>query len=364
MKKMTILVAVALCATSAFASKARLKALQSSPHLQDTRDVISREPDQALVHGEFVSLETSANAAGANDTAPNAEGGFVRKLNDTSAMGAWLGAKSESLATTALSEAGSTQTIQNPLNLYYASKAGDMAWGVGLNYSNFENKSTKNKASSMGLNASVSSTAGWEAQLGLGLTGEATVTDTTKFEQKSPMFLSGGYWMDTMFLYGKYAMGGGKAKDIASGTTTTDKDVNSIEIGVVNSHKKDGADFFYGVSYLMTTSKVANGTKVEGSSLPVVIGIEADATSWMVLRGSIKQNVLLGSSKTTPNGGTAAETNLQDNTVVAAGLGLKLGKFMVDGSLAATSGGAASTTSGKFGSDTGFLGDVALTYAF
>lgn len=359
MKTMTILVAVALCATSAFASKARLKALQSSPHLQDSRDVISREPDQALAHGEFVSIESSNNAAGANDATPNGEGGFVRKINDTSAMGAWIGAKSESLATGALSDAGSTQTIQNPLNLYYASKAGDLAWGAGLNYSNFENKVTKNKASSMGLNAGISSAAGWEAQLGLGLTGEATVADTTKFEQKSPMFLSGGYWMDTMFLFGKYAMGGGKAKDIASGNTTTDRDTNSLEIGVVNSHKKDGADFFYGVSYLMTTNKVANGTKTEGSSLPVVVGIEADATSWMVLRASIKQNILLGSSKVTPNGGSAAEINLQDSTVVASGLGMKLGKFMVDGSLAATTG-----ASGKLGSDTGFLSDVSLTYAF
>lgn len=359
MKKMTIIVAVALCATSAFASKARLKALQSAGHLSDSRDVISVKPDQALVHGEFVSLETSANTSGANDTAPNGEGGFVRKINDTSAMGAWLGAKSESLATSALSLAGSTQTIQNPLNLYYASKAGDMSWGVGLNYSNFENKSNNNKASSMGLNASIASTAGWDAQLGLGLTGEATVANATKYEQKSPAFISGGYWLDTMYLFGKYAMTGGKAKNIAAGTTTRDRDYNAIEVGVVNSHKKDGADFFYGVSYLMTTDKIKDGDKVEGTSLPVILGIEADATSWMVLRGSIKQNILLGSSKTTPATGAAAEINLQDNTTVAAGLGMKLGKFMVDGSLAATS-----TSSGRFGSDTGFLSDVGLTYAF
>tara|TARA_B110001454_G_scaffold219179_1_gene250752 strand:+ start:36696 stop:37811 length:1116 start_codon:yes stop_codon:yes gene_type:complete len=371
MKKMTILVAVALCATSAFASKARLKALQSSPHLQDSRDVISREPDQALVHGEFVSIETASvtpgtnganNAAVAPATTPiNAEGGFVRKLSDTSALGAWIGAKNENLANQSLALAGTTQQVQNPLNLYYANKMGDMAWGLGLNYSNFEDKTAKTKASSMGLNASLSSAAGWEAQLGLGLTGEATVSDANKFEQKSPMFLSGGYWMDTMFLYGKYAMGGGKAKGVASGTTTKDLEASQIEIGVVNSHKKDGADFFYGVSYLMTTAKdkVTGGSKTEESSLPVVIGIEADATSWMVLRGSIKQNVLLGSSKTSTDTATSSETSLVDSTVVGAGVGLKLGKFMVDGSLAAANG-----QSGKFGSDTNFLSDVSLTYAF
>jgi hypothetical protein len=356
MKTMTIIVAVALAATSAYASKARLKALHGANHLSDTRDVFVK-PDQALAHGEFVSLETSANAAGANDTAPNAEGGFTRKMSDTMAMGAWLGNKS-SLSSVALDP-----KLNNPLNLYFASKAGDMTWGLGLNYSNFENKAVNSKSSSMGLNASVTSTAGWDAQLGLGLTGEATTgtaaAAVTKYEQKSPMLISGGYWMDTMYLYGKYAMGGGKVKDIASGTTTTDKDASAIQVGVVNSHKKDGADFFYGVSYLMTTDKVKDGTKTESTSLPVIVGIEADATSWMVLRGSIEQNVLLGSTKTTPNAGTASEVTMQDNTTVAAGLGLKLGKFMVDGSLAATN-----SASGKVGSDANFLSEVALTYAF
>lgn len=371
MKKMTIIVAVALCATSAFASKARLKALSASPHLQDTRNVFVK-PDQALVHGEFVSMETSANVAldtatagTGNDTAPNAEGGFVRKMNDTMAMGAWLGNKSN-LATAGLSDAGSTVTLQNPLNLYFASKAGEMNWGAGLYYASHDDKANKDKASAMGLALSASSTAGWDAQFGMGLTGEATDNDTTKYEQKSPMYISGGYWMDTMYLYGKYAMNGGKSKAVNGGAALGETDSSTTQVGIVNSHKKDGADFFYGVSYLMTQEKVKNGTKTEGTCLPVVIGIEADAASWLVLRGSITQNVLLGTNKITPNGAAASEQTMLDNTVVAAGLGLKLGKFMVDGTLAATTPqvAPATSTSGKFGSDAGFLSEVALTYAF
>ncbi|MBL7543042.1 MAG: hypothetical protein JNL11_04460 [Bdellovibrionaceae bacterium] len=367
MKKMTIIVAVALAATSAYASKARLKALSNSPHLQDTRDIL-REPDQALVHGEFVTIETSGNAAGVtaagvggNDGAPQAEAGFVRKMNDTSALGAWLGNKTN-LSAGGLTDAGSTVSLQNPLNLVYASKAGDIAWGLGLNYSNFDDKANKNKSSSMGLNASASSTSGWEAHLGLGLTGEATAADTKKFEQKSPMSLSGGYWLDTMFLYGAYSMGGGKSKDIVAGTELGSNDTSSLAIGVVNSHKKDGADFFYGVSYVMGSDKAGNnGVKTETSALPVVVGIEADATSWLVVRGSLTQNILLGSSKTTPaGGGASSETNLADSTVAAAGLGLKLGKFMVDGTLAATT----KANAGKLGSDNGFLSEVGLTYQF
>lgn len=358
MNKITVMVAVALVATSAFASKSRLGALQSSPHLLDTRDVFV-EPDQAMVHGEFASMELSANAAGNNDGKPNAEGGFVRKMGDNAALGAWIGNKSN-LATTSLSTVGAAPTLQNPLNVYYASKMGDMTWGLGLNYSAAEDKANKSKASSMGLNASVNSAAGWEASLALGLTGESTSLDTTKYEQKSPMSLKGGYYMDTMYLYGKYSMYGGKAKNIAAGTTTLDVDNNDLQIGVVNSHKKDGADFFYGISYLSTSSKSKDVSKTEATSLPIVIGIEADAASWMVLRASVTQNVLLGSTKTTPTTGAATtDLNMYDNTTVASGLGLKLGKFMVDGSLAATK-----TASGKLGSDANFLSEVAVTYMF
>ena len=360
MNKFTIVVAVALVATSAFASKARLGALQNSVHLEDTRDVVSSRPDQALAHGEFAAMELSANATGANDTTPNAEGGFVRKMGENSALGAWIGNKSN-LATTSLALVGSTPKLQNPLNLYYASKMGEMMWGLGLNYSAAEDKFAKSKSTSMGLTASVSSNAGWDAQLGLGLTGEATQADTTKYEQKSPVSLGGRYTMDTMYFYGSYAMYGGKSKNISAGTTNSEVDNNDLKIGVINSHKKDGADFFYGVSYMSSTSKIKDGAKTETTAFPVIIGVEADATSWLVLRASVTQNVLMASNKVTPASGTATtDSSMYDNTVTAAGLGLKLGKFMVDGSLAATSG-----NSGKFGTnDAGFLSNVGMTYMF
>ncbi len=369
MNKFTVIVAVALVATSAFASKARLGALQSSPHLQDTRDVFV-EPDQALAHGEFATIELSANsvytgAAGTgNDASPAAEGGFVRKMGENAALGAYLGNKAMNQANNAMALVAATPKIQNPLNVYYANKMGEMQWGLGLNYSNSEDKVAKNKSISTGLNASISSTAGWEAQLGLGIAGEATNADTIKYEQKSPMLLSGGYWMDTMFIFGKYEMYGAKSSNKVTGAAGAEIDFNAMSIGVVNSHKKDGADFFYGVSYVMTTNKTKDGPKTEKTMLPVVIGIEADATSWMVLRASVTQNILIDTTKTTPATGNATtDLSNYDDTVAAAGIGLKLGKFMVDGSLAATNGPAAQ--SGKFGTESaGFLSNLGLTYMF
>lgn len=355
---MLVLAAVALATTSAYASKARLSALQSSEHLSDTRDVFAR-PDQALTHGEFATLEMAPSAS----TTPNAEGGFVRKMGDNSAMGAYLGNKT-GLGHNSLSLSSSyTFTIQNPLNLYYASKMGDMSWGLGLQYAASENKLAKSKSSVMGLAASATSSAGWNAEVALGLTGEATIADTTKVSQSSPMSLSGGYSMDSLYVYAGYSVLG--AKTAVSGTTTGDRSFTTMKVGAVNSHKKDGADFFYGVEYNMTTDQEKTaGTKdkTETTRLPVIVGIEAEAASWLVVRGSITQAVLLGTNKTTPDGSAATtDTSLTDDTTVAGGLGLKLGKFMVDGTLsAATVGG----TAGKFGSDAHFLANLGMTYKF
>lgn len=370
MNKFTVIVAVALVATSAFASKSRLSSLQDSAHLSDTRDVLNK-PDKALDHGEFATMELSGNGSTTNnDSSPNAEGGFVRKMGDNAALGAWLGNKSN-LATLSLAEAGagaaSFTTLKNPLNLFYASKMGDMNWGLGFGMTSSEDKVAKTKSTSMGLNGSITGT-GWDAQLALGLSGEATAADTTKYAQKSPLALSGGYWMDTLYIYGKYDMYGGKATDIATSTTTKDSDVNNMKIGVVNTHKKDGADFFYGLAYVANSTKVKDGDKTERTYITSHVGIEADATSWMVLRASISQNVLMGNLKVTPSTGTATtDTNNGDTTAVAAGMGLKLGKFTVDGSLAATAKSTTTTvpaTSGKLGSDANFLTNVGMTYTF
>ncbi len=379
MKKLFVLAVVTIASASAFASKARLDALQNAAHLSDAQDVVGHaggpiKPDQALSHGEWVSFEWGANRGSGNTTnTMNAEGGFARKMGDNAAMGAYLGNKSDTYAYfRALAVAGgyisSTGTgatallsQSNPLNLYYASKAGDMQWGLGLFYASSDMKTTKIKENIMGVTASATSAAGWDAQLAVGLGAEGKNEQTAGSEKTlkggSMMGLSGGYTMDTMYLYGAYKMATAK---MTTGTTTdADWERTDMSIGVVNSHKKDGANFFYGASYSMNTVNNKNNTatgKTETTTLPVIIGVEAEAVSWMVLRGSVTQNVFLGSTKTA---GSDANS-ISDNTTVAAGAGLKFGKFTLDGTFT----NAASATSTALGSDTGFVTNVGMTYLF
>jgi hypothetical protein len=89
-----------------------------------------------------------------------------------------------------------------------------------------------------------------------------------------------------------------------------------------------------------------------------VIGVEADATSWLVLRASAKQNILVGDTK--PNGGVAQTT--RNNTTVALGTGIRFNKFMLDATLAAGSVPGSPGTAAI--NDTSLMGNASLTYMF
>jgi hypothetical protein len=363
--------ALAMIASPAMASKARLTALGNAAHLEDIQDVFVNA-SKITQHGDWLTFEmgkangslVGTNAPATNDIGnPHAEGGFTRSMGDAK-YGFYLG----STPSWVTDVRQATYLVnENPINLFYGTKAGDLAWGAGLMYSNSDRKTVKAKQSALGLNAGVTG-ANWDAGLNLGLTNtyknEATAGAEVDFKGKTAIGLNAKYTMDTLTFSGDVALNGGKEETGTSPVVTThDYDRSTYALGVVNSHKADGADFFYGASLSMLTNKdnKTADTKTETMSLPVLIGIEADATSWMVLRASVTQNFLLGSTKTTGAAITSpadeADT-IGNNTSVAAGAGLKFGKLMLDGTLEA----ANSNTAALNGN--AFLANAAVTYMF
>ncbi len=374
MKKLLVLAAVTLASTSAFATKARLSSLSGSRQLTDVQTIFVNPADLNLM-GTWATFETGAtnNATGGNTPAttsekagPFAEAGFARTMGDAR-WGFYVGHTGVATATrlqaakSAGVNIGNTTSFPieaNPLNLFYASKTGDISWGLGLNYSNNDYKTATGKQSAMGLTGGMRMGA-VDASLGLGLTDTAqfgTNAGETKWTGKSSADLRGGYAMDAWYFFGQYAMGGGKAEN--GGNTQADIENSNINVGFVNSTKVDGGEFFWGASYAMETKNDKKADKVETTNLPFVMGIEADAASWLVLRGSITQTVLLSSTKTTPQPpATAGDTATWDNnTKVAAGAGIKFNKFTLDASLAAQ-------TSGNI-NGTDLLTNAGLTYNF
>lgn len=356
MKKLLVITAVTLASASAFATKARMSSLGEARHLVDVQTIFVNPADLTLM-GTWATFETGPTDPALTPAVnPKAEAGFAR-ANGDARWGFYLGHTGRPSALRETASAAHFLGEENPINLFYAAKMADISWGLGLNYSNSDRKAT-GKQSTTGLAAGMRMGL-WDASLNFGITDSAEVPTVDKWTGKNLMDLRAGYLMDTWYFYGQYTMDGGKNEPAGGGAATSDQENNSMRLGFINTNKVDGGEFFWGAAYAMSTTndKAAGKNKVETTDLPVIIGIEADAASWLVLRGSITQTVLLSSSKTTPVGGAAGETQtLANNTTVAAGAGLKFNKFTLDASL------AGATTGNINGTD--LLANAGLTYNF
>ncbi|MBV2168950.1 MAG: hypothetical protein KUL82_09600 [Bdellovibrio sp.] len=356
MKKLLVVAALTMAAAPAMASKARVSALANSRQLVDVQYTFERP---YLLHsvGELVTVEWGK---GGDGVTPHAEGGLVKKHGE-SVYGIYFGRKSTDFSgavAKANDPAGlgfSVLEEQNPMNLFYGMKSGDLSWGATLKYSNGKNDAKKQKATSMGIAAGVTNGT-WEAELVLGLAGKteeeiAGVTHTV--ESKGNTKLGFGYNLsDAMHVYADYKMSKieGDTSAAAGVEATIEKTV--LNVGFINTvAKNDDANVFYGIAYSMDTVKDSSET----TTLPVWVGIEANATSWMVMRGSIKQNVLLNTTKDKTPGGAGDTTDL-DSVVAAAGVGIKLNKGMLDATF--TQAGAGTINSDQL------LSNVSYTYNF
>ena len=401
MKKQLLVAAVVFAAVSAQASKARLNALGNSEHIVDIQEVFQQEPDQALNY-EAATVEFG----GSGNTTTEAEGGFIRKMGD-SAWSMYLGRSSTTFkaltdAVTGLAAAGgvsanadevavlrTAHAQSNPLQLTYASKAGEIAWGASLFYaaSTADVNATSNIAAARAFTGEVeqnimgvlvgANNGVWDVQLRQGITGEMKTTGAAnlgsvgalagatelKLESTGSTKLSGGYLMDTMYFYGGYEMG--TSEVTANSTTAIDRELTTgvLTVGVVNSHKKDGIDFFYGASAVITDNEVKNNqndtkTEITSTIVPLIVGVEAEISSWMTLRGSLTQPLgLLSTGKTKTAAGSTE--GVADSTVTALGAGFKWGKATIDAVVSTGS-------NGNFGVDNGgaILGQASVTYNF
>lgn len=355
MKNLLVVAAMVMAAApAAMASKARVDALANSRQIVDIQNAFDR-PYQFMALGTMATIEwgesstTLANSAGKT----HAEGGFLMKSDDM-AYGAYLGRRADAF-TLAVANSGVTGLLleQNPINLYYASKMGDWTWGVTVKYSNGKDDTGDLKASSTGL-ALGAQYGAWEFEITQGLSGK-TENATQSVESKGFTQLGVGYKInENMEAYANYGMA--KAEFDNAGATSDVLDRTAYEVGFINTVvKTEETNFFYGVAY--NSTKDADDS--EETTLPVWMGIEANATSWMVARASVKQNILINSDKDISGGANDGDVTDADSITFAAGAGIKLGKGMLDVSF-----GNASKAGNVDFADAGFLTQAAYTYNF
>lgn len=388
MKKLVILAALTMAAPAAMASKARVQSLANSRQIVDIQNAFDR-PYQFMQLGSQATFEWGGDTKtaafdgaltppGVNFGGKHAEGGFLNKEDDR-AYGLYFGRRSDAFsaaisagfASGVFDAAGGDEVLQeqNPINVFYASKMGDWTWGVTGKYSSGKDDgAAKTKSSSSGIALGATNGA-WEVEITQGFGGK-TETATAEVESKAMTQVGLGYkFSENMEVYGQYQM----VKADGSNATIDDTilDLTRYEVGFVNTAvNTDDINFFYGVAYRSSSQEVlvnfpaaAGQVKTETTTLPVWLGVEANAASWLVFRGSVVQSILLNETKTSAAAGET-KTDL-DGIVLNAGVGIKLGNGMLDANFATAANGSLNFGNGDVaGGGQEFLSNVAYTYNF
>lgn len=387
MKKQLVLVAgLAVLATPAIASKARLQALGESVdgsfYINDNRNIFLNA-SEVLNHKDMVTFEwgagtggTTSNGTTNSDTAAQAaaEGGFLRAAGNM-VWGAQLGRVTSfaqdyqtMAANGGIGAAADLYAPSNALDLFIGGDAG-VKWGVQGTYISQKDDAHNGanqtaKANQIDLAAGVSSgnIAGY---VKYGASGKITQdSNDASIKRKTPIELGVSYkWMEYT-LFGQYNT---VKYDTEVATAQSDVKKSSWQVGVGRSSKlSDKATLFTKLYYTQMKTDfdgLNSNNKNETKALPAVVGLEYDAASWLVLRGSVQQNIIIGEQKVNGN-----KSTVLNSTDVNAGATFKFGDLSVDGVLGTNNGTGAtrSTHNGETGilNTDNLISRVSMTYRF
>ena len=381
--RMIIVIFSILLSPAIFASKARMEGLgqdsqTGSFFLPDSRSVFLN-PGYINIFNNYIITEWGevnqpdggGNGVGTNPK-PNAEGGFFQEVNDFT-WGVYLGNKTD-INDNWKNIAGDKTflTQRNPIDIFFGGDAG-LKWGSRFSYANSKNENAGDGSSvayesnhtSLGIGFGLI----WEnlnlytdivlkdksvgADAGLSSSDAGMV-----YEGNLGLKLGAGYQLFGVKLFGQYESNGFELHPNQTGASDVKYEQKIITVGVgkihevannariitdatVNVMSDDGNDpssitatgswtMVDGVSFLQGESSV----KTKKTRLNLTFGLEADATSWLTLRGSIKQASLINQhSKTNASGASSNDkVNKSDETTsVSAGATINFGSLKIDG---------------------------------
>ncbi len=347
-KHVIIATGAALLSTSAFATKARMTALgqdseRGSQYIQDGRNKF-RNAAHVNNMNNYAVMEWGANA--------DAEGGFFRSTGSL-AYGLYMGSDHRQAAYEEYDTATGWDDVTgynpgNELDLFIGGDAG-VQWGARLNYMSGEDETSSEKRSAFGLGLGMIM-GDINAYANIDISDkleDSTPNANTESKAKLGFDLGAAYTMNNMTFHADYASN--KLEATANGTTgLVEGTVSSIEVGAAQTHEISSTAmvFFAGqysnnkVEYTDTLGGSNDNAKRTSNALTATIGFEADATSWLTWRGSVAQNIIIGSTKTegSPVGFVPVASNGKkvtdiNSTTVAAGASLTFGKLVVDGTI-------------------------------
>jgi len=347
--RIVVLLAAALLSSNAFASKARVASLQGANHLVDTQTVFT-VPSHVLLLNPYLTFEFGTAGT-------EAEGGIMRNSGNGKLL-LYMGHQNTTESDIYVDNRVARTYIEqrNPLEAIYG--VGNMAYGVSLSHG--ENHTAGDKETSVVLKWGMNDgqdgwfyahVHAWDA------TERRNGTNQDKMNAMPYITFGGAKASGKMRFFGEVNYGKWTEDPGATGSQDIDITDMDFSLGVEDrSLKTDAADIYYGIraTYAQRDIDTTPGAKVKGYKLPAFIGIEIPVVSWATFRSSVQQNVLIGEieDETVPT----QEDSPAADTTVAAGLGLKYGNLVLDGSLTAAGNGQINGNQ--------FISQASVTYNF
>jgi hypothetical protein len=385
-KQLVVALGLAVLATPAFASKARLQALgddvNGSFYINDNRNVFLNAAN-INNHKDLVTFEWGDTGTAVDGTAaPRSEGG-VFKTAGNMVYGVYLGSESNTSNAFRTLGAGVAMEEENNIDLFVGGDAG-MKWGANLTYSKSNDDETAGTedTSQQAIRTRLGVIAGdIEGYANINISNKAEDATGDEFDGNLGYQIGAIYNLNEYRIFADYSSFSG---DADSGTTTDDGEISTskLQVGAGRATKLNDKATLYTKANLLwvkgendydtTNTGFAGGCsgtavflceEYKGTSIPVVIGLEYDAASWLALRTSIGQTIW-GKQEDADD-----KKGFQETTVVNAGATLKFGELSVDGvignSLSGANAGGDNTATGNGNLRTdNLMSRVSMTYRF
>lgn len=352
-RQLTVALGLAVIATPAFATKARLEALGEdnfgSYYINDNRNIFLN-PARINENKDFVTYEFGAagSSVTAQDSAsaPRAGGGFA-KSHGNMVYGLHFGDSSPSTALVRdLTSATNALQERQPWDLFIGGDAG-MKWGASFTYENFDGGSAAagTRYLSQGMKVRGGVLMGdLEAFAHVSMGNKAQDYTGNKVEGDLGLLLGAGYMLNNYKLFLDYTQADVEYND--AGAADEDFSFGRWRLGAGRQERLNDRATIFAKAFISRTTTEDDGTgsaapssDVTTYAVPLSIGLEYAATSWLDLRASVVQNVW-SQQEVDPKAGSKTSGHVA-NTSVRAGASLKFGEFSVDGLISTNNDGSA-----------------------
>jgi hypothetical protein len=389
--QLTLALGLAVLAAPAFASKARLQALgedqYGSQYINDNRNIWLNAA-QVNNHKDLVTYEFGGQATQDSASTARGEGGVYKTMGNM-VYGVHFGGASNTSnglrQAAGLNDASGATDVatadeDNNMDVFVGGDAG-MKWGANLGYSKSADESSPLSSESLRTRLGVIM-GDLQAYANVNLInnakGENDVTGSAKFNGKLGFQVGAIQAWDGNSVFVDFRKFDGESEISVAPTKKEDLSLQQLQFGIGRVERlNDKTNLFAKASYVMAETEndrvAANTTgcssldalgcsQYETSRVPVVVGIETEATSWLTLRASVAQ-VVWGTEETKND-----EKTIANSTAINAGATLKFGELSVDGVVgnndaAGVAGENTGDGNGTLRTDT-LMSRVSMTYRF